>query len=933
MYNQALEMEESQRTAFLREACAGDDDLRRQLEKLLAQDPGSFLEEPALQGIAREFGATPAASWIGRRIGNYEFLSLVGAGGMGEVYRAHDTKLKREVAIKILPDEFARDPERVSRFQREAQLLASLNHPNIAAIYDLEEDDGFRFLILELVEGETLAERLKRGPIPVDDALKIAAQIAEGLGAAHDRGIVHRDLKPANIKLRRDGKVKVLDFGLAKAFSGDRADLNPANSPTKMTATLPGMIMGTAAYMSPEHANGKETERTTDVWAFGCVLYEMLAGHRAFEGETIAQILGNVMKAAPDWTRLPDGTPAGVRRLLRRCLRKEEKFRLRDLRDARLEIDDAQTEPNESEPAAPAPPRSRHRLAWIVSLAVAVAITAFAVSYFRATAGSPEMRLEISTTATSDPASFAISPDGRLLVFAGSGEGGPQLWLRRLDAATAQPLPGTEGASRPFWSPDSRSVAFFADNKLKRIAIGGGLPHMIEDHAGGGGGTWGPGDVILFARGGTLFRIPAIGGQSVPVTKLDAPRQTDHRLPHFLPGGRQFLFFAAGLPETQGIYLGSLDSMETHRLTAADTAGAYLPPGWLLFFRQGTFVAQRFDLTRGELTGEPVTVADSVEFDGGLTIGAFSVSTTGMVAYRVLGERQLTWFDRSGNQLGAVGAPDKNDLGTVELSPDGSRAAATRTVESNRDIFLLDAARMTRFTFEAGTDWFPIFSPDGSRIVFGSDRNGHNGLYEKPTNGAAGTETPFIEGSRAPNDWSRDGRFILYGTGSGLWVQQLDENGKLNGKPREFFKKSADERWGQFSPDGHWVAYQSNGSGRYEIYVRPFPGPGEPRMVSDAGGIQARWGPVGSNELYYIAPEGKLMAVKILVKGAVLDPGPPVPLFQTRIFGLGAGVLYKQHYDVAPDGRFLIVVDNGSPITILLNWKPPGSPGNDRGEY
>jgi Tol biopolymer transport system component len=569
-----------------------------------------------------------------------------------------------------------------------------------------------------------------------------------------------------------------------------------------------------------------------------------------------------------------------------------------------------------------------------------LALAALSFVYFReAPNAAPEMRTEINTPSTTDLGSFALSPDGRQITFVASEDGTARLWLRRLDATSAQPLAGTEGASHPFWSPDSRSVGFFADNKLKRIDIGGGSPQTLADTE-NRGGTWSSDGTILFARtsNSSLFRIPASGGSPAAVTKLD--KQSSHRFPQFLPGGRQFLFYAQGTPETSGIYLGSLDSPGTKRLAAADTAGAYFseqaastartrsPDGWLLFIRAGTLLAQRLDLGRGELTGDPVTVADPVTFDGAFNVGAFSVSATGLVAYRSggAGQRQLLWFDRSGKTVGTLGASDANNLSSPRLSPDGRRAAVFRTVQGNADIWLLDSTRSTRFTFDPSRDLFPIWSPDGSRIVFDSNRKGHRDLYVKPSDGS-GSEELLLESpqDKTANDWSRDGRFLLYQSNDpqtaayDLWVLPMEGDRKSF----VFLKTNFDERRGRFSPDGRWVAYMSNESGRYEVYVRPFfqgglsakteggpvpvsgnaPGAsgGGQWQVSTSGGIGPRWRADGK-ELYYIAPDAKLMAVSITASGATIAPGTPVALFQTRIYGGGTDVTVGAKYDVSGDG-------------------------------
>jgi serine/threonine protein kinase len=510
---------------------------------------------------------------IGTRLAHYEITNHLGSGGMGDVYQATDRKLGRSVAIKFLPEAFSHASERVTRFQREARVLASLNHTNIAAIHGLEEINSRHFLVMELVAGETLAERIKRGAIPMEEALAIAKQIAEALEEAHEKGVVHRDLKPANIKVTPEGKVKVLDFGLAKAYDREQTDASVSNSPTiSMAATNAGLILGTAAYMSPEQARGKILDRRTDIWALGCVLYEMLAGKPAFGGDDVTEILAAVVKSEPDWSLLPVPTPAPLRKLLRRCLEKDRKRRLESAADARFEIEEALTLPA----AEASPRRESSRLAWIIAGAAALIAVGVALVHFREApnAASPEMRTDIVTPATSDSISFALSPDGKQIVFAASADGASRLWLRPLASSTAQPLAGTEGGTSPFWSPDSRSIGFYADGKLKRLDMGGGPPQTLANSASGRGGTWNAaGDILFVTSFGTpLHRVSATGGEASAVTKLD--NQTSHRWPQFLPDGRHFLFFAQGSVEIQGIYLASLDSGETKRLTAADTAGA-----------------------------------------------------------------------------------------------------------------------------------------------------------------------------------------------------------------------------------------------------------------------------------------------------------------------------------------------------------------------
>ena len=883
----------------------------------------------------------------GTRLGFYEVLAPLGAGGMGDVYRARDTRLGREVALKLLPEQFAADPERLARFTREAELLASLNHPNIAAIYGLENTNRGQALVLELVEGQTLAERLRAssrsgGGLPLADAVSIARQVAEALEAAHERGIIHRDLKPANIKVRADGTVKVLDFGLAKALLPDRHEtgLGQSDSPTTLsgTATSTGVILGTAAYMSPEQAKGQPLDRRTDVFAFGAVLYELLTGQPAFAGGSVAEVLAAVLQATPDWDRLPADTPPGIRRLLHRCLDKEPKRRLQSAADARIRIEEVEADAEDLRD-----PRSRQTASgpklWVLGAATLVALMVVVVAalpYVRPSVSveAPEFRLDVQTPPTTDLMSFALSPDGRYVVFAATDGRVERLWLRRLDVTTAQPLAGTEDAGYPFWAPNSRSIGFFAGGKLKRLDLDGGAPQTLADAA-ARGGAWGPDGTIVFpARSGLprsgLLRVPASGGQVVEVTRPEEER-TLHRAPQFLPDGRRLLLFVVvrGVPESTGIYLGSLDSPAVMRLTVADTPGRYLPGGWVLFPRGGTLLAQRLDLERGALSGDAVTVADSVASIAVQGTSAISVSSTGLIAYRTaeVGLRQLSWFDRSGAPLGALGAPDASGLSCPRLSSDGLRAAVHRTVQRNQDIWLLDGTRTSRFTVDAGFEQCPVWSPDGRYIVFDSNRAGTRDLYLRSANGAGEERTAVTStNDKVVTDWSRDGRFMAYEQNPGdLWIAPMQGGGR----PFVFLRTNSQELEARFSPDGRWVAYKSNESGQFEVYVRPFsgsssqPADGGQWQVSSDGGVNPRWSADG-RELYYVSPDGTLMAVPIAVDGITLKPGAPVVLFRPRI--VNGGAAFYTEYDVARDGRFLIntVVDEAAPpITIIQNWKPP----------
>jgi serine/threonine protein kinase len=868
----------------------------------------------------------------GRRLGPYEIRSPVGAGGMGEVYSARDTRLDRVVAIKVLPGHLASDPQLRERFDREAKTISSLNHPHICALYDVGRQDDIDFLVMEYLDGETLADRLVRGALPVAEALPIARQMADALEAAHDKGIVHRDLKPANVAITADGTVKVLDFGLAKAAASG-ASHEVSHSPTIMTTT-PGLIVGTAAYMSPEQANGREADRSSDVWAFGCVLFEMLSGQRAFPGDTVSEIIASVLKSEPAWQQLPAETPGGVTRLLRRCLQKDQKLRVRDIRDARLELADVQS-------GTPDDRVRQHtgrgeRLAWASALAlVALIAGVLGARALRPTATVPEVRFDINTPPTRD-AALAISPDGLKVVFVARSAGQSRLWLRSLDSQSAHLLPGTERGMSPFWSPDSRSIGFFADTRLKRIDIDGasvqtltsGIPVAL-------GAAWnGDGTIILGNNpGGPIFRIPAAGGEPVPVTRVETPRQRGHSFPQFLPDGRHFLFFVTGVPEARGVYVGQLDRTDATRLFDADGPAVYAATGDLLFVRGGKLLAQRFDPDRLEITGETSLIAEEV--NGGT---ALSTSAAGPIAYRTAppdsGQRQLVWVDRSGRETDKEVYSDNSVLGPA-LTHDGRRVAVYRYADGNMDIWSYETGRRVwnRITFGPGDDIFPLWSRDGASVVTGSVRTTDVvDLYRTFLGGAKVREELLLSTSdpKFPMDWSLDGRYLLYTTldrkrGFDLWALEIGGNGAEKPRPFEVVQTDFNEGLAQFSPDGRWIAYESDKTGRYEIYLRPFPGPGSDSLVSTAGGTQVRWSADGK-ELFYIAPDDRLMALAISFsadrKSAEL--GTPAALFATNV-GSTAVNVYRQQYAVSPDGSFVmdsvVAGASASPIAVILNRK------------
>lgn len=878
-------------------------------------------------------------SLIGSTLGAYRILEKLGEGGMGEVYRAQDDRLKRSVALKVLPDAFAHDADRVERFQREAEVLASLNHPHIGAIYDLAREGDVRFLVLELVDGDTLADRLSRGPLSLALALEIARQVATALEAAHARGIVHRDLKPANIKIASDGKVKVLDFGLAKMRAG-YADSGDTVARTALSMTAVGVIVGTAAYMSPEQASGEDTDKSTDIWAFGCVLYEMVTARPVFEGQAVSEILRAVLAREPDWTRLPAGTPEAVRRLLRRCLQRDRSLRLHDLADARIEIADAIATPEAEAPVASAGVSKRERAVWMIGAALLALVTLASVTWALRPSPPPlEVRLDVSTPQTIELVSFALSPDGRQLAFAGESDGRPRLWLRSLDSPVARLLADTDFATYPFWSPDGQSIGFFADGRLKRLDLAGGAPRVIARVSNPRGGTWMANGTIVYGEDGPLLRVPSSGGEPTLATQLK-PQQQAHRFPHALPGGGRFLYYAVGASDARGVYVGSLDGAESRRVLDSETIAVYSASGssasgHLLFARGGTLVAQAFNADSLALSGEPFPVAEQVARQPlSIQVAAVAASAGGPVAYRA-GEvgirRAFQWFDRSGAPLAIVGEPGSFGQ-NPNLAPDGFRMAVDRTVSGNVDIWVTDIRRglPDRFTSDPTIDAIPVWSPDGRHLAFGSVRQGPMDLYARPSSGAASEDvlltTPTAKG---PTDWSPDGRFLLYRstelkTGYDLWALPLDANRKP-GTPFVVAQSAFDERDGVFSPDGRWVAYESNESDRSEVYVQRFPTSEGKKRVSAAGGAQVRWSRDG-RELFYLALDGKLMSVPVRMsaEGGAIDVGTPVALFATRVGGALQGAA-RQTYVVSADGqRFLmntIAEEAPRPITMILNWR------------
>ena len=864
----------------------------------------------------------------GERLGPYEILEPIGAGGMGEVYKARDTRLDRMVAIKISNERFT------ERFELEARAVAALNHPNICTLHDV----GPNYLVMEFIEGES-----PKGPMPLDEALRIARQIADALEAAHERGITHRDLKPANIKIKPDGTVKVLDFGLAKlaattSGSGER-------SPTfTIGMTEAGMIVGTASYMAPEQARGKATDKRADIFAFGVVLHEMITGKRLFGGEDAGEMLAKVIRDEPD---LSDAPPS-VQRLLAECLQKDPRKRLRDIGDVWRLLDGVpapDSAPAVAIGAAAAGGSPREKWLW-PGLAALLLLSTAALAFVHFRERPPvlvPMRFEIFPPPKTTLNTFSLSPDGRKLVFNARGtDGRSTLWIRLMDSLQARELPGTEGANPdPAWSPDSQYVAFVSGGALKKIDIAGGSPQTLAPTAQPALGiSWSLQDVILYGSKGVINRVAASGGETSPITVLNTQRdEVAHILPVFLPDGKHFLYYkvVAG-KDGSGVYVGSLDVKPAEegqkRLIASEAAAKYVAssgggPGSLFFLRGEALMTQPFDASRLELTGRSVQMADRVSTN---SFGAlFSVSNNGLLAYAATGgdKRQLTWYDREGKVLGHVGELTGRD--ELALSPDGTRVAEGRVDDRGTwGVWMLDLARgvNTRLSFEAGGG-SATWSPDGTQIVFAPGGGASAELYRKPANGAGQGEVILhSDGIKTPDDWSRDGRFIIFAqqgknTGSDLWVLPLEGDRK----PVPYLVTPFNEAQAQFSPDGRWVVYTSNESGTKEVYVQPFPvSTGGKWVVSNGGGSQPRWSRDGK-ELLYFAPDSMLMDVSVTTTGGTFQPSAPKPLFRAAILGgTGAGPGMAWRWDITPDGkRFLIDTAleevTASPVTVVLNWQ------------
>jgi eukaryotic-like serine/threonine-protein kinase len=899
----------------------------------------------------------------GKKLGPYEIVAPIGAGGMGEVYRARDTRLERDVAIKVLPTHLAGDPQLKQRFEREARTVSSLNHPHICTLYDIGREGDTDFLVMEYLEGETLLKRLERGPLEGDLLFKMAIEVSDALDKAHRKGVVHRDLKPGNIMLTPAG-AKVLDFGLAKSAgplvpgSSSSGRATPAGATADMTAsptmstplTTAGSVVGTFQYMAPEQLEGREADARSDIFSLGAVLYEMATAKRAFPGKSRYSVASAILEKDPEpISSIAPAAPASLERVVGRCLAKDPEDRWQSARDVTVELQWASEHTSEAPAAAQVQTVVKtaplSKAAWGVAGACLLAAVALGIAFFlRPTPASPPIRSLISPT---EKMAFdfdgtnggpALSPDGtRMVLPARDSAGKESLWVRPLDSLSAQRMEGTEGASFAFWAPDSRHVAFFQGGKLRKIDVTGGPPVTLCDVPDGRGGTWSRNDVIVFAPGSQTTKfssVPAAGGTPTELVTHQATGSAfSNRWPVFLPNDKHFVYLSGDLTaagtSNLGIYVGKLGTDEQKFLVQADSNAAYAPPGYLLFLRGTTLMAQPFDAGSQKLKGEAFPIAEQVASPQLFRRGLFTVSQTGLLVYQSgggPGTGQFVWVDASGKQLAGVGQPGSQD--EPALSPDGKRLAymLPDAEGKGQDIWLMDLERgvRTRFTFGPNVADTPVWSPDGTRIVFNWMQQGHGDLYVKNASGA-GSAQPLYESDadKTPIDWSRDGRYIIY--------TALDPEGKTkydiwalplfgDRKPISIARTQFTEAIGMFSPNGHWVAYESNESGSFEIYISPFPEGGAKWQISQGGGVQPIWKGDG-NAVYHLAPGGKLMETSVKENGAALEIGTPQELFQEQLVRSDA---YGRSYSVAPDGKRFLVnkSEQGAtpPLTLVTNW-------------
>jgi len=882
----------------------------------------------------------------GTKLGPYEIESQLGAGGMGEVYRARDTRLDRTVAIKVLASHLSSSPELKQRMEREARAISALNHPNICHLYDIGSEAGTDYLVMEFLEGETLADRLSKGALPLSEVLRIGSAVAEALAFAHQHGIIHRDLKPGNIMLTKAG-AKLMDFGLAKSMVAGAAGspgspssaplLSAVNTLTDASPMTPlttlGAVIGTIQYMSPEQIEGKPADARSDLFALGAVLYEMLTGTRPFLGKSQISVASAILEQNPEpLSAIQPLTPPSLEYVVNTCLAKNPDERFQNAHDVALQLRwiarRASSASSVAQPGAQA--NSRERLAWVVAGVLTVLLIGLAV-WWRASR-VPETISYFDAPLSFEAQDVAIAPNGHTVVIAGHGESQRNnvLWIYEPGSQEAKTIPATDGANFPFWSPDGRSLGFFADGKLKRLDLAGGPVQALCDAPTGRGGTWNKDGVILFTPSGLLgvglYRIPASGGTPVQISSPDRNLKEDsHRWPFFLPDGTHYLYSAinlSGQKELQSIYLGALDSNEKRLIIGATGNAAYVDPGYLFFYRDRTLFAQRLDARGFKLTGEAVPLFTDIGFTPRIAKAAFSASSSGLLVTQRAGESesQLVWYDRNGHEVGVATKPGV--YGNIALSPNGRFIASDTTDpgSQNTDIytFALDTGEAKRLTFDPAIDSMPVWSPDGKRILFGNNHQPKFDLYLKNSDGAEEEKIIPQDGSdRFPNDWSRDGKYILYERGADLWYATVADL-----KPTQFLKAVSTLKTARFSPDGKWVAYSSNESGKWEIYVTTFPDAHGKWQVSTAGGTQPRWRGDGK-ELYYLSPDDKLVAVPVKT-GANFDTGTPSALFQAYPRETVAATSEQFFYDVSQDGqKFLINTQLKSairPMSVVLNW-------------
>jgi serine/threonine protein kinase len=872
----------------------------------------------------------------GTRFGSCEVISLLDRGGMGEVYLANDVRLRRQVVLKVMAEHHRLDPDGRARFEREAQALAAINHPNIATIHGVEHADGIQAIVMELVDGQTLADRVRSG-LGLSESLAIATQLVDALEAAHERGIVHRDLKPSNIRLTATGTVKVLDFGLAKAFE------RQADQAATVTATGAGVV-GTPGYMSPEQARGQAVDRRTDVWAFGCVFYEMLTSRRAFDGPSSSDVIAAVLDREPDYAALPTDTPPLVRRLLRRCLEKDPKRRLRDIADARIDLEEAPADPSDVA-GATSPPRSRLRRSLLFACAAIALVIAGALAArpFLSNGASAVARQFVvlppkggtfGTSSLDRTPGVSLSPDGSRLAFVATVGSVQRIWVQPLTSLEPVPISGTEGASSfspPTWSPDGSSIAFVADGKLKRIGIQGGAAITLADAPTGQGATWNRAGTIVFAPSpnSTLFRVQETGGTAIPITRL-AAGDLGHSFPQFLPDGRRFIYFVRAPLPRRGVYVGAVDDPQETFVRTTRERALYAPPGHLLFLDNGRLLAQKFDVDRLAVSGDPMSVAESVAYintDGRVSA---DVSPNGTLVYRVSGIRtasQPIFLDRAGRNIGPAGPP--GDYGGLTLSPDGTRLAFELhdLHTGTGDIWMHHLARKSTdvFTSDRMHNSSPVWSPDARQIVFTGRPDGGRNLHLKAVDGGGSDEPLLPLGvDRNPLDWSRDGKFVIFEEGPNdgerdLWTLQMPER-----TPGVFLRTKFSEHSARFSPDGRWVAYLSNETGRFEVRVCRFPDCSGRLTLSTSGGAGVRWHPKG-HELFFVDRQNDVYVVPVTT-GATFTAGVPRKLFRLDRF-------VEATFET--DGeRFLTVPPPpgpepiAPPMTVIENWRSLLGPGS-----